>query len=294
MKQQHYPVMYKEVTDIFSETGKQWFIDCTLGMGGHTHHILQTFASARVIGLDVDDRSIAQAKSLLAEFGERVEIHRVNFTQLFECLDLSHKEISGLLVDPGISIYQLKDSTRGFSHSLDARLDMRKDLRGELTAYDVINQYSEKQLQELFETYGEIPRAAELAKKIIEGRLFGVIETTGQLTQIVEKLYHWRPKRGKTHPAANIFQALRIAVNKELDHIDEFINKAAAYLPAGGRIVFLSFHSVEDRIVKRAFNTLQKENKIRIIKPFPMVPSATEVTENLPSRSVKLRAGEVL
>ncbi|MCP5046851.1 MAG: 16S rRNA (cytosine(1402)-N(4))-methyltransferase RsmH [bacterium] len=294
MSPQHYPVMHREVIDIFKETHRQWFIDCTLGMGGHTRHLLKTFTEARAIGLDVDGKSLDLARENLDEFKERVQLHRLNFISLFEELDLTGKEISGLLVDPGLSIYQLKDAERGFSHTLEARLDMRKDLRSELTAYDVVNNYTEKQLTGLFEAYGEIRRAAGLAKKIIEARLFGTVDTTVKLTAIVEKFYGWRPKRGKTHPAANIFQALRIAVNRELEEIDEFIKKAPAFLKKGARIVFLSFHSVEDRIVKKAFIALQKEGKIAVIKPFPAFPSESEVAENLPSRSVKLRAGEVL
>lgn len=294
MKLQHYPVMVKEVADIFAETGKQWFIDGTLGMGGHTAHLLQRFPDARVIGLDVDEQSLQQARHHLESFGPRVEFHHLNFTTIFQSLDLSGKDISGLLVDPGISVYQLKEAARGFSHTLDARLDMRKDLNSTLTAHDIINHYTEKQLQELFETYGEVRGARDLAKKISEARLFNRIDTTGQLTQIIENYYHWFPKRGKTHPAATIFQALRIAVNHELDGIYEFIMEAARHLPVGARLVFLSFHSVEDRLTKKAFLTLQKEKKIRIIKPFPMFPSDEEVATNLPSRSAKLRAGEIL
>jgi 16S rRNA (cytosine1402-N4)-methyltransferase len=294
MNWQHYPVMNREVIGIFGKTGREWFIDCTLGMGGHTRCLLESFEDSRVLGLDMDEQSLARAKTNLAEFGDRVEYHRLNFTRLFSHLDLSGKEISGILVDPGISISQLKDPGRGFSHSIDAPLDMRKDRQSSLSAHDVINTYSEKELTRLFETYGEMPGAGKLAKKIIETRLFGPIDTTLKLTEIVEKFYGWKPKRGKTHPAANLFQALRIEVNKELEGIDEFIREVPNYLKRGARIVFLTFHSVEDRMVKRAFNDLKSVNKIAVIKPFPAFPTESEVGENLPSRSVKLRAGEVL
>jgi 16S rRNA (cytosine1402-N4)-methyltransferase len=294
MNLQHYPVMNKEIIDIFRETEQEYFVDCTLGMGGHSHRILETFKDSRIIGIDMDEESLTQARANLAEFGDRVEFHRFDFTGLFEKLDIREKQVSGILVDPGISIYQLKTPGRGFSHSIDAPLDMRKDKRGELTAYDVVNSYNEKELTGIFEKYGEIPRAKELSKRIIETRLFHTIDSTVKLSAIVEKLYGWRPKKGKTHPAANVFQALRIVVNRELEDIDAFIKKIPCFLKKGTRIVFLTFHSVEDRIIKRAFLELKKEMKLEILKPFPAFPSKEEVELNLPSRSVKLRAGEIL
>jgi 16S rRNA (cytosine1402-N4)-methyltransferase len=294
MNSQHYPVMYNEVSDLFEETGQKLFIDCTLGMGGHTRHILEAYPDSEVIALDVDEQSIDRAKDNLADLGQRVTFFKINFTNLFAEIDLNNKDVSGILVDPGISIFQLKESERGFSHSREARLDMRKDMRTTLTAHEIINTYSEKQLAEMFTSYGEIPKAPALAKKIIEKRLFGSIDTTTQLAELTAKFYNWRPKRGKTHPAANLFQALRIRVNGELEGIDGFIRQMPQYLPKGARIAFLTFHSVEDRIVKRTFTALQRENKISIIKPFPMFPGEKEVAENLPSRSAKLRAGEIL
>jgi 16S rRNA (cytosine1402-N4)-methyltransferase len=290
--------MNKEVIELFREapqyqTGHAAFIDCTLGMGGHTRLILETFENARVIALDVDDKSMETAKKNLLDFTNRVEFHRLDFTRLFDEVDLAGKQTAGILVDPGLSLHQLKDGTRGFSHTQDGPLDMRKDQRDGLTAAHIIASYSEAQLTELFETYGEIKGAAGLAKKIIEARLFGAIDTTHKLAGIVAKYFNWRPKPGKTHPAANVFQALRIAVNHELEGVSQFIADVPKYLPAGARLLFLTFHSVEDRLVKRAFTALKKENKLNIIKPFPAFPSQAEVAENPPSRSVKLRAGEV-
>jgi len=290
---QHYPVMYREIGALMAQTSGQWFIDCTLGMGGHTRHLLESCPSARVLGIDVDDQSLAAAKTNLQQYADRVEYHRLNFLRLFEEVDLSNKEISGLLVDPGVSVVQLKDAQRGFSHSLDARLDMRKDRNSELTAHHIINTYSEKQMTDIFETYGEIRKAAGLAKKIKEARLFGSMDSTVQLAGIIEKYYNWKPKKGRTHPAANVFQALRIVVNNELDGVREFLEKAVHHLPGGARIVFLSFHSVEDRMAKQTFIRLRDESRLTIIKPFPTFPSDSEVAENLPSRSAKLRAGDV-
>lgn len=292
MKLQHYPVMNKEVTAIFAETGRKCFIDCTLGMGGHSRHILEAFENAKVMGIDTDEKSLEQAKANLGDFADRVEFYCFNFTELFEKLDLAGKDISGILIDPGISTYQLSDQTRGFSHNIDSALDMRKDSRSQLTAYNIINSFTEKQLTEMFEKYGEIRKAAELSKRIIEARLFNPIDSTLKLKEVVEKLYGWKPKRGKTHPAANVFQALRIVVNKELEGIEDFLKKIPRFL-SRTRIVFITFHSLEDRIVKRTFITLQKEMKLKIIKPFPAFPSESEIARNQPSRSAKLRAGEL-
>jgi len=263
-------------------------------MGGHARQLLESFPDSRVIGIDMDNESLAQAKNHLAEFGERIEFHHLDFKEFFERADIAGKAISGILVDPGISMVQLKDPQRGFSHSIDAPLDMRKDRNSPISAAEVVNSYTEKMLTDIFEKYGEVPKARFLAKRIIETRLFQPFRSTLQLTAIIEKLYGWKPKRGKTHPAANVFQALRIVVNKEVEGIDDFIRKIPHYLKKGARIVFLTFHSVEDRIVKNTFIALQKESILRIIKPFPTFPSESEVAENLPSRSVKLRAGEIL
>jgi 16S rRNA (cytosine1402-N4)-methyltransferase len=294
MNLQHYPVMNKEIIEVLSQTGRKLFIDCTLGMGGHARHMLEAFENSRVIGIDVDAQSLEQAKANLAEFGDRVEFHRFNFTRLFEQLDMSAREVSGIVIDPGLSICQVKDPDRGFSHSIDAPLDMRKDKDSELTAAHVVNSYSEAQLTGIFEKYGEIRGAGKLAKRIIETRLFKTIDSTRQLAAIVEKLYGWKPRRGKTHPAAAVFQALRIEVNRELEGIEEFLQKIPRFVHKGARIVCLTFHSLEDRIVKKTFISLQKELKLKIIKPFPTFPSPGEIAANLPSRSAKLRAGEIL
>lgn len=297
MNFQHYPVMNKEIIEIFRETEQKHFVDCTLGMGGHSYFFLKSFENCRVTGIDMDSESLAKAQKNLAEFGDRVRFLNFNFMDIQEKLGLKKEmdnDISGLLVDPGISIYQLKEHERGFSHSIDAPLDMRKDRNSELTAFHIINSYSEKQLIEIFEKYGEIRNAAQLAKRIIESRLFNPIDTTIKLSAIIEKLYNWKPKRGKTHPAANVFQALRIVVNKELDGFREFLERIPSMLNTGARVIILTFHSVEDRIVKQCFMELQREMKIRIIKPFPAFPSKEEIEINLPSRSVKLRAGEIL
>jgi 16S rRNA (cytosine1402-N4)-methyltransferase len=286
--------MNKEVIEILGGTDKKLFIDCTLGMGGHSYHILKHFKGSRVVAIDVDQESIKKAKMNLKDFKDRILYYKFNFIKLFEKKEIPVQQASGVLIDPGISTFQLKKRDRGFSHNVNAPLDMRKDKTSELTAAGVINSYQEKELIQLFKDYGEVRDPAGFAKKIIETRLFQSIETTNHLKDIIEKYYSWKPKQGKSHPAAKVFQALRIAVNKELDGVEDFLLKAAHKLKRGARIVFLTFHSVEDRIVKKAFNQLRNIKKVKIIKPFPAFPSEDELKNNLASRSVKLRAVEVV
>jgi 16S rRNA (cytosine1402-N4)-methyltransferase len=294
MKFQHYPVMNKDVIDVFRDTRATLFIDCTVGMGGHSWHILNSFKAAEVIALDVDQDSLKQAKENLIEFKDRVHFYSCSFTELFERIDLSSKEVSGVLVDPGISTYQLKSAERGFSHNIDSPLDMRKDKETEITAYDVINKYTEKQLTNIFEKYGEIWRAKELSKKIIEKRLFNKIDSTFKLKEIIGKMYRWKPQAGKLHPAARVFQALRIYVNHELEGFEEFLEKLPNILNKGSRIIILTFHSLEDRIVKTVFNNFSQTGLMKLIPPFPGFPSEDECRENPPSRPTKLRAGEII
>jgi 16S rRNA (cytosine1402-N4)-methyltransferase len=286
--------MNREIVTIFEETRKDIFIDCTVGMGGHSYCILDRFKNSRVIAVDQDKKSLNQAKKTLKEFSTRIEFHSFNFINLFEKLDLSQKSITGILIDPGISMIQLKDSSRGFSHQIDSELDMRKDRDSTVTAYEVINSYSQLQLTEIFKKYGEVKNAEKLAKKIIETRLFNKIDSTVMLRGIIETVYGRKITRGKIHPAAQVFQALRIFVNRELDGLESFVNKIPRFLKKGARMIFLTYHSLEDRIVKKAFNRLQKSAKIKLIKPFPGFPAEDEISLNPASRSAKLRAGEVI
>jgi 16S rRNA (cytosine1402-N4)-methyltransferase len=171
---------------------------------------------------------------------------------------------------------------------------MRKDTSLELTAAEVVNHYTEAQLTSIFREYGEVRNPEKLAKKIIERRLFSPVETTRHLREIVEQLDGSRLKKGRVHPAARVFQALRIFVNKELEGVDRFLEKLPDFLNKGARIAYLTYHSIEDRIVKRSLKSLQERGRVRILKPFPMFPRPEEILENLASRSAKLRAAEIL
>jgi len=293
---EHYPIMNKEIIEIFAKTDKERFLDCTLGMGGHSYYIMSAFKNTKVVGIDIDSESIDRAKINLEKFGNRIEYYNLNYTEIFRNTELLSKKFSGILVDPGISMYQLKKENRGFSHNINSPLDMRKDRNSENykeTAYDVINSYSESKLSEIFNLYGDIKNARSLSKKIIEKRLFEKIDTTFKLKTLVEKTLGF-PQRGRAHPAARVFQALRIYVNGELEGFENFIRKIPEYLKQGGVIFLLTFHSIEDRIVKTTLNLLKEAGKVRILKPFPMVPTNEEIEENSASAPAKLRVAEVL
>lgn len=290
MKLLHYPVMNKEVLELLGDPGDAYFVDCTLGMGGHSNFVLERFDRARVIGMDVDDESLEKAKRNLAPYGDRVRFVRCDYVDVFETIDLSDIRVALMLIDPGISMVQLKDPERGFSHNIDAPLDMRKDRSSGVSAADVVNTMPEKELVGIFRDYGEVKQADRLAKTIIEKRLFSRIDSTFQLKEVVEKVFGKRVPKGKVHPAALVFQALRIYVNRELSGIDDFLRKAASRLNKDAKLVFLSYHSVEDRMVKRVFKELARVGTANLVKPFPMFPSEEEVMENPPSRSAKLRA----
>ncbi len=289
----HYPVMNREVLEIFQGSAKKLFVDCTVGGGGHSHLILSAFPAARVIAIDQDKESIALARKNLGSFGPRVRFHLGTFIDLFEKFNCLKPAVSGILVDPGISTVQLKEGARGFSHTLDGPLDMRKDQRDSLTAADVLNTFSEQKLAEIFGRYGNVAEAGRLAKKIIEKRLFAPMQSTVQLRRLVEDLTHWRPRPGSVHPAAKVFQALRIVINRELEGVEAWLEKIPDNLRAGGRVVFITYHSLEDRLVKKGFQRLQQSQKVRLLRPFPGFPSDEEVARNLASRSAKLRALEV-
>jgi len=256
--------------------------------------ILDTFPGSELIAIDADSESIEMAKKNMAHYGSRVRFFRTQFTRVFDIEGIEWERISGVLVDPGLSVYQIKSGGRGFSHSENSPLDMRKEIGTGISAHDVINKYTEKQLADIFEKYGEIRNSKGFAKRIIERRLFEKIDTSEQLRKITENFFGWRPKRGKTHPAAKVFQALRIYVNGELEGIREFVENLSGHLSKGARIVFLTFHSLEDRMIKEMFRKLKDSGIAEIIKPFPMKPTEEEINMNNPSRSAKLRAVEII
>lgn len=293
MEPRHYPVMSNEIIDLLRNVPPGWMIDGTVGLGGHALRVLREVPQLRVLGMDMDNDSLKEAGRRLDRWKDRVVLIQANYTTCLARPEIRDREVTAVLVDPGISSWQLQDSGRGFSHNLDGPLDMRKDRGSGTSAADVVNTWDEKRLEAVFRDYGEVRRAGELAKRIIETRLFAPIRTTTQLKQVVEKVFGSRFPRGVVHPAARVFQALRICVNRELDGVETFIMRLPDILKSGGRILFLSFHSIEDRLVKQSLRRLQAQGKVTCLRPFPMFPQEAEVLENPPSHSARLRVAEV-
>ncbi len=286
----HVPVLLEVATDLLTENRGKVYLDCTLGGGGHARRVLEKVPEAKLIGIDVDEEATEIAKENLKEFGERVSIYKANFRDL----DLVLKEegvekVDGILFDLGMSMYQIR-SGRGFSFQGDEPLDMRMDKDQRLTAYEVVNRYPERDLERIIREYGEERLSKKIARAIVRRREKKPIETTKELVEVILSVYPEKLKRSKIHPATRTFQAIRIEVNKELENLRIGLGKALEALNPKGRLVVISFHSLEDRIVKRFMK--EKSDKLRVLTKKPVTPSEEEVRMNPSSRSAKLRAGE--
>ncbi len=281
--------MNREVLEAVRTTSRRLFVDCTVGMGGHSAVVLESCPQIKVIAVDQDEDSLQKARIRLNSHSDRVSFVHGDFTELFSIYPIEPASISALLIDPGLSMIQLGEAGRGFSHRLSGPLDMRKDRRQALTAADVVNGYSFDRLLELLRRYGEVPQAERIVEGIVHQRIKNPFQTTVELTGLIESICRWRPRPGLLHPAARVFQALRIEVNAELDRLEEFITQIPPFMEKGGRILVLSYHSVEDRMVKQTGKALHELNIVELIKPNPRLPSQEELEENFPSRSAKLR-----
>jgi len=288
----HPPVMVGEVLEYLKPEGKKVIVDATLGGGGHAEAILKAFPKVKVIGIDRDEEAIERAIKRLKPYEDRVSIYHGAFSQIDEVLEAEGVEkVDGVLFDLGVSHFHLRGE-RGFTYWKEQPLDMRMDKRQKLTAKDVVNEFSEKELAEIIFKYGEERFAKKIAREIVRRRKEKPIETTLELAQIVENVIPKRLWAGrKKHPAMKTFQAIRIFVNKELEEIKEGIPKAAEFLSPFGRLVVITFHSLEDRLVKGIFRNLKS---LKVLTKKPVLPSDEEVRENPAARSAKLRAGERL
>ncbi len=296
--QGHIPVLLEEALQYLDIEREGIYIDCTLGLGGHASVLLQRNPGAELIGLDRDERSLQAARDRLQDFADRVRIFHSDFRLLPE-LEVDFSRVKGLLVDLGISSFQLDNPERGFSFNQEGPLDMRMDSRNKVTAARILEKYSEPHLAQVFFEYGELRQSKKLARAIASRRKIRKIESTTQLFQIVEDVCHWRAQKGKSHPAARVFQALRIEVNQELQDLGDFLRDIVDQMPAGARIALISFHSLEDRIVKHTLIDLAsaedgRSPTLRILTRKPVTPDAPEVAANFRSRSAKLRAAEKL
>ncbi len=288
MDEYHIPVFEQEVTRFLDVQRGNRYIDATLGGGGHSFEILKRGGS--VLGIDVDDEAIAFVKKKFS-INERLTLVRGNFKDIAEIARLhGFTNVSGVLFDLGVSSYQLDTQDRGFSFKNSGPLDMRMDKSLSVTAEDLVNGLTKEELYELFSKYGEEDFAFAISKSIVGARSIKPITTTGELAAIIAKSVHGGNR--DIHPATRAFQALRIVVNDELHSLKTALPQALTILGKKGRIVVISFHSLEDRIVKQAFRKFAKENKGNILTDKPIVPSESEQIANRRSRSAKLRVFE--
>ncbi len=310
----HAPVMVPQVLEFLKpESGKR-YLDGTLGGGGHAEQILERSSpDGQVLGLDLDGDAIAGAQQRLARFGDRLVTRWANFAKAGELLEeMRWGKVNGILLDLGLSSHQMDSPERGFGFQMDARLDMRMDRRQAMDAYQVVNTFPVADLERLFWDYGEERLGRPIAMTIARERKKMPIVTTKQLAELVAATVR-RKKSGadrrkeRIHPATRVFQALRIAVNRELENLDSFLGNAYELLLTHGRMVIISFHSLEDRAVKQAFRKWSRSclcpprtplcrcgwsQKVSILTSKPLLPSAAEVQINPRARSAKLRAVE--
>ena len=298
----HIPVLTKEILNYLNLKKGGVYIDCTLGGGGHSKAILENiYPYGLLIGIDQDTEAIETVQEELKNYIDKVKLVRGNFKNLEEILsDLNIERVSGIIFDLGVSFHQLKEKKRGFSFKEDSHLDMRMDLTQKFNADILINSYSEKNLAEIFEKYGEERFSKRIARIIVTERKKKVIATTKQLADLIIKTLPGAKKRKtwRIHPATRVFQAIRIEVNQELKALEKGLNQAIRVLEDKGRICVISYHSLEDRIVKHLFKEAEREGKeqknggLKIITKKPIRPSLEEVRDNPKARSAKLRVAE--
>ncbi|MBN8048473.1 MULTISPECIES: 16S rRNA (cytosine(1402)-N(4))-methyltransferase RsmH [Paraclostridium] len=309
MEFHHVSVLLDECIDNLNIKPDGVYVDCTMGGAGHSKEIVKRLSKDGLfIGFDQDINAINTAKERLSEYSDRVKFVHSNFQNLKNELEkIGVYKVDGVLADLGVSSHQLDEADRGFSYMQDAPLDMRMDIRCSFSAYDVVNTYSEAELSKIIKDYGEDNWAKRIAKFIVEGRKEKNIETTGELVEIIKKAIPKKARIDGPHPAKRTFQAIRIEVNDELGVITEMIDDAASIMNEGGRICIITFHSLEDRIVKNAFRDLatdcicpphipicqcDKEALVKVITRKPILPTDKEIEENPRSRSAKLRVAE--
>lgn len=279
---QHIPVLSGPlITGLEIKPGGT-YLDATVGGGGHSRLILAAAPDIKIIAIDRDAQALAAAQKNLAEYGDRVKFWRGNFAEY----QPHQQKFNGIIADLGVSSAQLDTPSRGFSFRHQAKLDMRMDTSQEITAAEIINHWQEKQLAEIFYKYGEERLSRRIAKNIVEKRPF---ENTTELAEAIAMSVPGKYRHGRIHPATRVFQALRIAVNQELTSLETFLEKAPAWLHPEGRIGIISFHSLEDRIVK---HSLRNSPLLKVVTKKPIGPEAEEIAENPRSRSAKLRIAE--
>ena len=304
----HKPVLFYETVDGLNVKPDGTYVDCTLGGAGHSSLLLSRLTTGKLIAFDQDPAAIENAKVRLAPYEGKFELIPSNFDQADHYLSrLCPDGIDGAMIDLGVSSHQLDTPERGFSYHADAPLDMRMDPTASLSAYDVVNTYSQSDLCRILRDYGEEKRAAAIAKNIVRHREINPIRTTAELGEIIKEVFPPKERFEGKHPARRTFQAIRIEVNRELDVIPVVLRALVKHLKPGGRLSVITFHSLEDRIVKEEMKSFSDgctcprdfpvcvcgfEPKLKIITRKPIVPSREEEEENPRSRSAKLRIAE--
>ncbi|WP_032121720.1 16S rRNA (cytosine(1402)-N(4))-methyltransferase RsmH [Clostridium amazonitimonense] len=310
MEFKHVSVLLNECIDNLNINPDGIYIDCTLGGAGHSSEILKKLGSkGKLIGIDQDEDALKAAKERLKEYTNVIYAHS-NFYDIKNVLkDLNIEKVDGILMDLGVSSYQLDNEERGFSYMQDAPLDMRMDRSREFSAYDIVNGYSKEDLYRIIREYGEEKFARRIADFIVKDREENPIETTGRLVEVIKRAIPAKARREGPHPAKRTFQAIRIEVNNELNIIGKTIEDAVECLNDNGRIAIITFHSLEDRIVKNKFRDLAnpctcprefpicvcgKKPSVKVLTRKPIDPSKDEIEINPRSRSAKLRVAEKL
>ena len=302
----HKPVLYDEVIENLITNENGVYLDCTLGGAGHTIGILEnTGEKSTIIAIDQDEDAIRFAKIKLENYQNRIKIFKDNFKNLDTVLYLAgYEKIDGIFMDIGVSSKQLDNPERGFSYKYDAKLDMRMNKNDKLSAYEVVNDFTEKEISDILYKYGEEPRGRKIAKRIVEKRQEKKIETTLELADLVIRAIG---KSMKRHPAKRTFQAIRMYVNRELEVLEEALDKAVEHLNDKGRLLVITFHSLEDRIVKNKFKDFEKpcscppdlpicvcgkKSLGKVLTKKPIIANELELSDNFRAHSAKLRVFE--
>ncbi len=290
----HYPVMHRQILESLDLQNRKVVVDCTVGAGALAQKVLsQMSPEALFVGMDKDEDTFELVRKRLGKAEERIQLFKADFTDLDKVLeDLDIKEVDTFIFDLGISTPQLSNPERGFSFLKDGPLDMRMDKNAFVSAYDLVNNLSERELANIFRKFGEERHYRKVANFLVRARKNKPIATTAELTNIITDAIGTRYRDLKIHPATRVFQSLRIAVNRELTALEEGLKKAIPFLSAGARIAVISFHSLEDRIVKHTFRDYAQEDILKIITKKPLLPDDEEIRENPASRSAKLRIAE--
>ena len=308
MEFKHISVLYKETLDSLNIKDGGIYVDGTLGGGGHSRGILERGKNVRLIGIDRDQEAISAAGKRLEDYKENISLVNNNFSQVKQILsELGVDKIDGAVLDLGVSSYQHDNAERGFSYMHDARLDMRMNSNDKISAYEVVNNYSEAELTRIFYEYGEEKWSKRVAEFIVRQRTQKPVETTLELVDIIKAAIPKKVRVEGSHPAKRIFQAIRIEVNNELGILKDAVSDFVDALKPGGRMAIITFHSLEDRIVKKAFSELatgcvcpksfpvcvcNRQPVVKLISKKPILPTAEEEINNPRSKSAKLRIAE--